>query len=219
VTERPSLNWGAQFGPLGHTRHRLKSLTSISDESGLGVAIVADSLSNVLWEFEHFNGRASLALCRTEMIDGEKYAFFDAKGPFGFLSDLFNAPAVPVRIRRLPAMRLVVGDTCDRHMLVGQRRWWVETIGSSTLLLKTESYDYARGRRNRAGMVLLGARRQMRVWTDYFKNIRDAYQRNRFCANATFAVEELELNEWLEHGIAHLHVSLGAAPSPWPPDE
>jgi hypothetical protein len=95
-----------------------------------------------------------------------------------------------------------VGDTVGWHMLVGQRRWSVEIVGGTTVALKTESYDYPRDQVNRLGMWLLGSPRQLKVWTEYFENLRDHY----VAQGATVASDVQGSQE-----------NLPSEQSPWPP--
>ena len=206
-------NWGQQSGSLNHSRHRLQ-LIFTSDA-------MVDQLFADLWEFRHFGGDNSLAsvyIKEWPLGSGMWYAFFDSKGLFGWFSDWINDSEVPVRIWRQISKKLVVGDTCGKHMLVGQRRWWVEKIGDSIVLVKTESYDYARGLLNRIavkGLNIIGVRPQIRVWTDYFKNIRQAYGAKGVLSNGAIVDKELQKNEKLSNGIAYLQESLGDLLSPW----
>jgi len=206
------LNWGQQSGPLNHSSHRLR-LTCDSSVPFAG-------LFKELWEFRYFdsegNNIASVYVKETPLKSGKWYAFFDSKGMFGWLSDWFNDSEVPVRIWRHISKRTIVGDTCGKHMLVGQRRWWIEDDGASTVLVKTESYDYARGLVNRLGS-LLGVRLQRHVWINYFKNIRHAYETKGILRNGAIMKNELQQREKLLGGIASEQKWLGNKTSPWQP--
>jgi hypothetical protein len=107
------LNWGQQSGPLNHSSHRLR-LTCDSNASFA-------RLFQDLWEFRHFdsegNNVASVYVKESPRNSGTWYAFFDSKGILGLGSDQINDPEVPVRIWRQISKKLIVGDTCGKHML------------------------------------------------------------------------------------------------------
>ena len=182
------LNWGQQSGPLNHSSHHLQ-LTSDSNASFA-------SLFEELWEFRHFdlegNNVASVYIKESPPQSGRWYAFFDSKGMLGWFSDRINDREVPVRIWRQISTKRIVGDTCGKHMLVGQRQWWIEDEGPSTVAVKTESYDYARGWLNRLGS-LFGLRLQRHVWTDYFKDIQRAYETKGISPNRAIACQQKSL--------------------------
>jgi hypothetical protein len=184
------LNWGQQSGPLNHSSHELQ-LTSQSNTSFA-------SLFDELWHFQHFgegNNLASVYIKELPPRSGTWYAFFDSKGMFGWLSDWINDSEVSVRIWRQLSNKTIVGDTCGKHMLVGQRRWSIKPAGAYSVVVKTESYDYARGWLNRLGSKIGGGiRLQKRVWKDYFKDIQRIYDPEGISQNGTIVCQQ----NWVE---------------------
>jgi hypothetical protein len=167
-----ALNWGNQTGTLNHTQHTLQLTFPAGTDMIAKINGIYDSLKN----FDQFNGGHNTVASKsvTEQ-NGARYVWFDSLGMLGLTSDLINPTEVPVRVWSRRSDHLVVADTAGMHMLVGQRRWQVLLVGGTTVQIRTESYDYPRDVLNQLGMWGLGETEQLRVWTEYFENIRDYY--------------------------------------------
>lgn len=163
-----------------------------------------DQIYTDLYNFRFFNGgNNDVATISTKMIDGTRYGFFDSIGIFGLLSNLINPTEVPVRLWADRSDRTVIADTAGWHMLVGQRRWRVSHVGGTVIEIETETYDYQRDWLNRLGAWGLGESSQTEIWTQYLKNIRDAY----VLQDSAVPVGDIRVaNE-----------NLGGANSPWRP--
>jgi hypothetical protein len=85
------------------------------------------------------------------------------------------------------------------------------------VVVKTESYDYARGLLNRLASFI-GMRLQRYVWIVYFKNIRRTYQTKGILRNGHLMKDELQERERLKAGIACQQTWLGSKECPWVPE-
>jgi hypothetical protein len=191
----PELNWteGEVLRSVNHTSHDLSfPANGTFPPAGL------DELYWRLTAFVGFNGNHNhVAVVHVTCEGNVRYAWFDMGGLSGKLSKLMNGPFAPVRVWCDVACRLVVGDTAEGHMLIGQRRWTLEQNGSK-VSLKTEAYERPNGLFNRLGAWLLGKARQAEVWRAYFQNILD-WLETEFGLGGAITVglpEEVQGNPW-----------------------
>jgi hypothetical protein len=139
---------------------------------------VVDLVEYINWllhDFVCFDGQnnrvATVSSCwKPEGGQRIRYVEFDTKGFFGHASRVNNPKFVPVRIWCDWLQRLVVGDTAEKHMLIGQRRWFVHQ-DAAAVYVRTEAYERPRGFVNRLGMRIVGRTKQTEVWKEYFENI------------------------------------------------
>lgn len=157
--------------------------------AGTDMNAAMDQVYGDLRDFTYFNNSGLgvtnnyVASVRMDNQAGLQYAFFDTKNflPFGAGSDFLNPREAPVRLSSDISERRVYADTLGWHMLAGQRQWWVEHVGGTTVEIKTEAYEFNRDPLNEFGQVGLGWGNydiQNDVWTGYLQNIRDAYVAN-----------------------------------------
>lgn len=178
-----TLNYGTQRDQtLNHTFHSMK----LQFPAGTDMNAALDRIYADLRDFTYFDesgvGTNHNYVATVDLLEeeGVRYAFFDTSNflPFGGGSDFINPRKAPVRLSSDISDRRVYGDTLGWHMLVGQRQWWVEHVGGTTVEIKTEAYEFNRDPVNELGQWGLGFANydiQNDVWSGYLKNIRDAY--------------------------------------------
>jgi hypothetical protein len=166
---RTTLNWT----PLEkdqittHSSHFLETETPLTPQH-------AEDIFEDLRNFAHFDGgHNSVAVAYTRRVDGVEYVMFHTGHAFGLLSAFVNSVVATVRIGCQPGQREIQGDTCDGHMLIGQRRWRIVSQPHCTVI-QIEAFERPNGRINRIGMRLLGRYFQSKVWSSYLRNIQDA---------------------------------------------
>lgn len=169
-------NWGMQKGDLSHSHHFFR----ITFAEGIDILEQCNLLFDDLATFRSFDsGNNDVALKYTKTAeDGRIIVYFDSTLLLRLCSILFNWRKVPVRVLIDHDTLTVIGDTLGMHMLVGQRRWQLKRLGPRTIVVRTASYDYGRGKMNALAMRYFGKWLQLRVWTGYFLNIADDYRKS-----------------------------------------
>jgi hypothetical protein len=161
--KRYTPNYRHGCGRFHHTYHQME-LVSASITGGQDA--IYRTLSNFLF-FDHDYNNA--AIVHTFTYKGVRYATFDTKGVLGIFSDLINPRKVPVRVRLTELDWCVHADTLGGHMLAGERRWTVISIGDH-LVVATEAYERPRGWLNQLGMSF-ALKTQLLIWKVYLQNI------------------------------------------------
>lgn len=133
---------------------------------------VPERAFELLRDFTFFN-EACPALYKTRYIGAVRYAEFDLLGFWGGLAHAINDRPASVRIWCDRGTQMVVGDTCERHMLIGQRRWSTEGLDRG-LRLSTEAHERPRGLWNRIGARFAGKNIQRDVWSRYLQRTATA---------------------------------------------
>ena len=196
------LNWTPAEGwtDVNHSAHRL-------DVSGNLPSNMLDEIKWRLANFFDFNGgHNQVALVCTTWETGVRYAWFDMSGPAGFMSRFVNGRQVAVRLW-CDIVGIVFGDTVERHMLIGQRRWSVQSTGADSLRIVTEAHERPRGKLNRLGLRLIGKVAQLEVWNAYLQNM-DAQLTRDFGSRGTVtasAVQTVRGNPWSPQDPYPLH--------------
>jgi hypothetical protein len=189
-----NLNWTEQERSEA-VAHSALVLLLDDPHNFLSVARIHRDLS----AFAGFYGGRNVARVKKERVNGTWYARFEMLGGAGLLSRLVNGKYAWVRIWCLCNRRagLVVGDTTQTHMLIGQRRWRVSQLGSGKWAIRTEAYERPNGFFNRFGMWFVGREKQSEVWRIYFENLLAEYAKSSVTGSiAAFPRREHTGNLW-----------------------
>jgi hypothetical protein len=163
----PLLNDEDGCGDFSHGQHWVE----LTIDHPLGPEHVLTTIYENLKNFHCFNGGENeTAMIAPVTSRGVLYMVFEPFKLFGYLTDIVNGEWVPVRVWSRRATTCVTADTAGRHMLVGQRRWWCVHKGN-TYVIRTESYDRARGIWNWLGFMGVGKDRQYEIWIEYLENL------------------------------------------------
>jgi hypothetical protein len=191
----PTPNWTpkAAANKTNHSVHVLNLVTP----GKVPTKMLEEIKFRLAWFVDFDGGSNSVADVAIKWHKQIRYAWFTMRSLPGIPSRLLNGNPVPVQTWCDPA-GMVTGDTADRHMLIGQRRWWVQQISDNALMVATEAYEWPRGKINWLGMRWIGKNAQVALWHAYLSNM-NVELTTRFGSTGTVTIAAAQVvpgNPW-----------------------